>query len=45
MTMINVFNIYNNLKINGKLVKDLGSYTVKHDYYFFIGDDFYQLHR
>ena len=32
-------DIYNNLKINGKFAKELGKYTIKHDYYFFIGDN------
>ena len=32
-------DIYENLKINDKFVKDLGTYTLKHDYYFFIGDN------
>ena len=31
--------IYNNLKINGELVKDLISYSVKNNFYFFIGDN------
>ncbi|MAJ44213.1 MAG: signal peptidase I [Candidatus Marinimicrobia bacterium] len=32
-------DIYNNLKINGVFAKDMGFYTIKHDYYFFIGDN------
>ena len=31
--------IYNNLMVNGKYVKDIGMYTLKHDYYFFMGDN------
>ncbi len=31
--------IYENLKINGEFIKDLGTYTLKHDYYFFVGDN------
>ena len=32
-------DIYNNLKINGQFVKDLGIYELKHDYFFFMGDN------
>ena len=31
--------IRKNLKINGQTINDLSSYTVKHDYYFFVGDN------
>ena len=31
--------IFNNLKVNGDFVKELGSYELKHDYYFFMGDN------
>ncbi len=31
--------IYENLKINGQFVKDLKTYTLNHDYYFFMGDN------
>jgi len=32
-------DIYNNLKVNGEFVKDLKDYEIKHDYYFFMGDN------
>ena len=32
-------DIFNNLKLNGEFVKDIQKYTLKHDYYFFIGDN------
>ena len=31
--------IYDNLVVNGEYIKDIGSYTIIHDYYFFIGDN------
>ena len=31
--------IWDNLVINGIKISDLNSYTVKHDYYLFIGDN------
>jgi len=31
--------IYDNLMINGEYVRDIKTYTFKHDYYFFIGDN------
>jgi signal peptidase I len=31
--------VYNNLKINGTLVKEMKTYTLRHDYYFFMGDN------
>ncbi len=31
--------IFENLKINGRFVKDLKSYKLSHDYYFFMGDN------
>ena len=30
---------YNNLMVNGEYVKNMGTYIVKHDYYFFMGDN------
>tara|TARA_B100001029_G_C15040673_1_gene443388 strand:+ start:303 stop:1385 length:1083 start_codon:yes stop_codon:yes gene_type:complete len=32
-------DVLNNLQVNGKFVKDIGIYKVKHNYYFFIGDN------
>ena len=31
--------IYENLMVNGEFIKDMGTYTVTHDYYFFMGDN------
>ncbi len=31
--------VYQNLKVNGKLVSDMKSYMLKHDFYFFVGDN------
>ncbi len=31
--------VYNNLKINGENISDLKTYTLKHNFYFFMGDN------